>query len=103
MGSDSGAARTEESGASARRMGVKDSHPTTPHAESSMSRSIACRLFPAAALAAVVAATSAFVTPSALVEAGVNGVARFGPPWISIEYPPSPYDRVTREALLLVN
>jgi hypothetical protein len=26
-----------------------------------------------------------------------------GPPWISIEYPPSPYDRTTREALLLVH
>ena len=26
-----------------------------------------------------------------------------GPPWISIEYPPSPYDRVTREAFLLVH
>ena len=27
----------------------------------------------------------------------------FGPPWISIEYPPSPYDRTTRDALLLVH
>ena len=26
-----------------------------------------------------------------------------GPPWISIEYPPSPYDRVTRTAYLLVH
>jgi hypothetical protein len=26
-----------------------------------------------------------------------------GPPWISIEYPPSPYDATTREAFLLVH
>lgn len=26
-----------------------------------------------------------------------------GPPWISIEYPPSPWDRVTRDAFLLVH
>ncbi|MDQ3697110.1 MAG: hypothetical protein M3373_03655 [Gemmatimonadota bacterium] len=26
-----------------------------------------------------------------------------GPPWISIEYPPSPYDRTTRDAYLLVH
>ena len=29
--------------------------------------------------------------------------ARVGPPWISIEYPPSPYDRTTRDAFLLVH
>jgi hypothetical protein len=29
--------------------------------------------------------------------------ARVGPPWISIEYPPSPYDASTRDALLLVH
>ena len=29
--------------------------------------------------------------------------ARLGPPWISIEYPPSPYDRTTRDAFLLVH
>lgn len=29
--------------------------------------------------------------------------ARFGPPWISIEYPPSPFDRTTRDAFLLVH
>ena len=29
--------------------------------------------------------------------------ARRGPPWISIEYPPSPYDATTRSALLLVH
>jgi hypothetical protein len=29
--------------------------------------------------------------------------ASFGPPWISIEYPPSPYDASTRDAFLLVH
>ena len=29
--------------------------------------------------------------------------ARLGPPWISIEYPPSPFDRTTRDAFLLVH
>lgn len=29
--------------------------------------------------------------------------ARIGPPWISIEYPPSPFDRTTRDAFLLVH
>ena len=29
--------------------------------------------------------------------------ATMGPPWISIEYPPSPYDRTTRDAFLLVH
>ena len=29
--------------------------------------------------------------------------ARVGPPWISIEYPPSPFDRTTRDAFLLVH
>ena len=29
--------------------------------------------------------------------------APVGPPWISIEYPPSPYDATTRNALLLVH
>jgi len=67
-----------------------------------MSRRLARRLLPFAALVAIVGATAAF-TPAALVEVGAAGVARLGPPWISIEYPPSPYDRVTREALLLVN
>jgi hypothetical protein len=59
-----------------------------------MTRTLARRLAPLAAVAALGAALTAFApAPSAL----------FGPPWISIEYPPSPYDRVTREALLLVN
>src|SRR5688572_29940014 len=44
-----------------------------------------------AALAALTLAISA-AAPSAL-----------GPPWISIEYPPSPYDATTREAFLLVH
>ena len=47
------------------------------------------------AAAALVAATTA-ATPDA-------GAVRFGPPWISIEYPPSPYDRTTRDAYLLVH
>lgn len=29
--------------------------------------------------------------------------AALGPPWVSIEYPPSPYDATTREAFLLVH
>jgi hypothetical protein len=29
--------------------------------------------------------------------------APLGPPWISIEYPPSPYDQTTRDAFLLVH
>jgi hypothetical protein len=29
--------------------------------------------------------------------------APIGPPWISIEYPPSPYDATTRDAFLLVH
>jgi hypothetical protein len=29
--------------------------------------------------------------------------ASSGPPWISIEHPPSPYDQTTRDALLLVH
>jgi hypothetical protein len=43
-------------------------------------------------LALAVAASLAAASPST-----------FGPPWISIEYPPSPYDRTTRDALLLVH
>lgn len=44
-----------------------------------------------AALAALTLAISA-AAPSTL-----------GPPWISIEYPPSPYDATTRDAFLLVH
>lgn len=59
-----------------------------------MHRTLARRLAPLAAVAVLGAALTAFA-PVASV--------RFGPPWISIEYPPSPYDRVTRDALLLVH
>lgn len=69
-----------------------------------MSRSLPCRLLPLVALGAVAVATTAFAPlrdpASAHPLSGLH--ARFGPPWIGIEYPPSPYDRVTREALLLV-
>ena len=58
-----------------------------------MTRTLARRLVPLAAVAALGAVTAFAPAPRAL----------FGPPWISIEYPPSPYDRVTREALLLVH
>src|SRR5688500_12357411 len=42
---------------------------------------------------------------SALVLAGILAFspAPLGPPWISIEYPPSPYDASTRDAYLLVH
>ena len=43
------------------------------------------------------------VSVSAAVFDGSAASAPFGPPWISIEYPPSPYDRVTRDAFLLVH
>ena len=59
-----------------------------------MHRTLARRLAPLAALAVLGAALTAFAPVAS---------ARFGPPWISIEYPPSPYDRVTRDALLLVH
>jgi hypothetical protein len=39
----------------------------------------------------------------ALVSILALSPAKFGPPWISIEYPPSPYDTTTRDALLLVH
>lgn len=45
-----------------------------------------------AALAAVLLTVIMAMAPS-----------RVGPPWISIEYPPSPYDRTTRDAFLLVH
>jgi hypothetical protein len=48
------------------------------------------------AAAALVAATTAATTDA-------GAAVRFGPPWISIEYPPSPYDRTTRDAYLLVH
>ncbi|HEU4563333.1 MAG TPA: hypothetical protein VFS05_01745 [Gemmatimonadaceae bacterium] len=34
---------------------------------------------------------------------GFGRPAPAGPPWISIEYPPSPYDQETRDAFLLVH
>jgi len=39
----------------------------------------------------------------ALVSILALSPAPVGPPWISIEYPPSPYDASTRDALLLVH
>lgn len=43
------------------------------------------------AIAAVVAVTAGFST------------ALSGPPWIAVEHPPSPYDRTTRDAFVLVH
>ena len=45
-----------------------------------------------ASLAAVILAVTMAMAP-----------APVGPPWISIEYPPSPHDRTTRDAFLLVH
>ena len=53
------------------------------------------------ALALPLAATILAATTAATSHAGV--AARLGPPWISIEYPPSPNDRTTRDAYLLVH
>ena len=49
------------------------------------------KTFHFAAVAAVVLALGAWMAPSS------------GPPWISVEYPPSPYDQTTRGAFLLVH
>ena len=49
------------------------------------------KTFHLAAVAAVVLALGAWMAPSS------------GPPWISVEYPPSPYDQTTRGAFLLVH
>ncbi len=49
------------------------------------------KTFRLAAVAAVVLAVGAWMAPSS------------GPPWISVEYPPSPYDQTTRGAFLLVH
>ena len=54
-----------------------------------------------AAVGAAVPTLYAAIDPVAVSVADVG--ARRGPPWISIEYPPSPYDRVTRDAFLLVH
>jgi hypothetical protein len=57
-----------------------------------MSRSTMLRLLAPAALAA---AALAWAAPA-------DHLARFGPPWISIEAPPNPFDRATRDAFLVV-
>jgi hypothetical protein len=49
------------------------------------------KTFHLTAVAAVVLAVGAWMAPSS------------GPPWISVEYPPSPYDQTTRGAFLLVH
>ena len=67
-----------------------------------MTRHSLPRLVVAAPLALALVVTTAAArhpTPSVPHSAG----ARLGPPWISIEYPPSPYDRTTRDAYLLVH
>lgn len=53
------------------------------------------------ALVLPLAAALVAVTSAATPDAGI--APRFGPPWISIEYPPSPHDRTTRDAFLLVH
>jgi len=60
-----------------------------------MTRSPRTRFILALPLALAVA-TAAAARPAA-------SPALFGPPWISIESPPSPYDRTTRDAYLLVH
>ena len=50
------------------------------------------RIVTKATLAAVVLAATMAMAP-----------ATMGPPWISIEYPPSPHDPTTRDAVLLVH
>ena len=63
----------------------------------------------AASLAIVAAAGAASTLSAAIgVEPAESRPPRAerhmaGPPWISIEYPPSPYDRATRDAFLLVH
>jgi hypothetical protein len=57
-----------------------------------MSRTTLLRLLAPAALAA---ATLAWIAPS-------TALVRIGPPWISIESPPNPHDRETRDAALVV-
>ena len=51
------------------------------------------------ALALVVTTAARYAPPPASAAPG----AHVGPPWISIEHPPSPYDRATRDAYLLVH
>src|SRR5215207_8760625 len=66
-----------------------------------MTRHPIARLALVAPLALALAITTAarHAPPPASAAPG----ARVGPPWISIEYPPSPYDRATRDAYLLVH
>jgi len=45
----------------------------------------------------------ATLTALSLVAVLAMAPAPVGPPWISIEYPPSPFDRTTRDAFLLVH
>ena len=45
----------------------------------------------------------AALTALSLVAVLAMSPAPVGPPWISIEYPPSPYDASTRDAFLLVH
>ena len=45
----------------------------------------------------------AALTALSLVAVLAMTPARVGPPWISIEYPPSPFDATTRDAFLLVH
>src|SRR5687768_12861912 len=47
------------------------------------------------------AATLAVLTSVAAIALGASSM--FGPPWISIETPPNPYDRASRGAFLVVN
>ena len=61
-----------------------------------MTRHSLTRLALAIPAAALLAATTA-ATPDG------GAALRFGPPWVSIEYPPSPHDRSTRDAYLLVH
>ena len=56
-------------------------------------------------LALLAIASAAFLGASTrgVDAAAADSAALSGPPWVSIEYPPSPYDDVTRNAFLLVN
>jgi hypothetical protein len=56
-----------------------------------------------ARLALTLPAAAALVAATTAAAPDAGAAARFGPPWISIEYPPSPYDRTTRDAYLLVH
>jgi len=66
-----------------------------------MTRRPVSRLTLVAPLLLALAVTTAAARHAAPASAAPG--ARLGPPWISIEYPPSPYDRTTRDAYLLVH